>query len=184
MGKMTWNVKGAEVDAVEQQEQVETFEPYEGPIPPNNSVLLVGLKWARVAEFGSGNGGLRLLMEVSEPDGPKSRYNGCPLFENLVDVDTQDWKIRQFLDAIGATGKDWDNCVSETDGNNEVITKFGRVKADGLTLRVQTEIDTYDGEKRAKVRKYLPKVTGAASGKKATGSKAKKGTTSDEEPPF
>lgn len=185
MGKMSWNVRGDAVDAVEPQEQDETFEPYDGPIPPNNSILQVSLKWARVAEFGSGNGGLKLLMEVAEPDGPKAKYNGCPLFENLVDVDTQDWKIRQWLDAIGATGKDWDNCVTETDGDNQVITKFGRVKADGLTLRVQTAVDTYEGEKRAKVRKYLPKVATATAGSKSSGGKGKKGASAgDTEPPF
>lgn len=178
MGKMSWNVKGAEVDAVEPQDSDETFEPYEGPIPPNNSVLQAALKWARVAEFQSGNGGLKLLMEVSEPEGPKARYNGCPIFEQLVDVDSQDWKIRQFLDAIGATGKDWDNCVSEMDGNNEVIVKFGKVKASGLTLRVQTSVETYEGEKRAKVRKYLPKVAAT------TTNKARSSKGGGDEPPF
>jgi hypothetical protein len=182
MGKVNWNTKGEQVDAVEPQEG-ETFEPYDGPIPPNNSVLQVSLKWARVADFQSGSGGLKLLMEVDEPDGPKAKYNGCPLFENLVDIDTQDWKIRQFMDAIGGTGKDWDACVSVKDDNdNEVITKFGKIKADGLTLRVQTMIDTYNDERRAKVRKYLPKVTGSAG--KSSGSKARRGAGSDEEPPF
>lgn len=186
MGKMSWNVKGADVDSVEPKEDGETFEPYEGPIPPNNSVLQARLKWARVAEFQSGSGGLKLLMEVEEPDGPKAKYNGCPIFENLVDIDSQDWKIRQWLDAIGAEGRDWDNCVSADDGNgNEAITKFGRVKADGLTLRVQTMIDTYNDEKRVKVRKYLPKIAGTATAtKKSTGSKSKAGKAGDDEPPF
>lgn len=186
MGKMSWNVKGQQVDDVEPQEPSEEFEPYDGPIPPNNSILQVTLKWARVAEFGSGNGGLKLLMEVTEPDGAKAKYNGCPIFENLVDIDSQDWKIRQWLDAIGGTGADWDACVTEKDGDNEVITKFGKVKASGLTLRVQTMVDTYNDERRAKVRKYLPKVAATATtGKKATGAKGKKGKgSSDEEPPF
>lgn len=180
MGKVKWNTSGSEVDQVEVEER-ETFEPYDGPIPPNNSVLQVSLKWARVADFNSGNGGLKLLMEVAEPDGsPKAKYNGCPLFENLVDVDTQAWKIRQWLDAIGGTGKDWDGCVSADDGNgNEVITKFGRVKADGLKLRVQTQVEVYEGERRAKVRNYLPKVSGGSDSKSSKGSSG-----GGDEPPF
>lgn len=176
MGKVKWNTKGAEVDAVEVEDRQADFEPYDGPVPPNNSILQVMLKWARVAEFGSGNGGLKLLMEVAEPEeSTKKRYNGCPLFENLVDVDTQDWKIRQFLDAIGGTGKDWDSCVAEKDDkDNDVIVKFGRIKAAGLRFRIQTTRETYDGEQRAKVQRYLPKSTGGSSSNAG----------GDDEPPF
>jgi hypothetical protein len=140
-------------------------------------VLICDVKWARVTEFASGNGGLKLLLIVNEPEvSPKKRYNGCPLFENLVDIDTQDWKIRQWMDAIGGTGKDWDNCVTEKDDqDNDVIVKFGKVKADGLKVRIQTQQETYDGEKRAKVRSYLSKASASASASS---------TADGDEPPF
>lgn len=157
MGKIKWNTKGADVDAVEPGDGP-TFEAYDGPIPPKNSVLRVKLELCYVTEFSSGNGGLKMLMKVDEPkSSPKARYNGCPCWEQLVDVDTQDFKIRQFMDAIGGSGKHWDNTMVEKDDKDrQNVTKFGNIKTEGLAFRIQSDIETYQGEKQLRVGRYLP----------------------------
>jgi hypothetical protein len=183
MGKVKWQTSGSVVDEVEVEDR-ETFEPYDGPIPPKNTVLRVAVKFARIATgvdaFKSDNNGIRLLLEVDEPkSSPKARYNGCPLFEQLVDTESSAFKIRQFLDAIGATGKDWDNTQATKDENEHWnVTKIGRIKMDGLTLRVQTKREVYQGEEQAKVARFLP----IGEEREAQGSGDS--DAGDDEPPF
>lgn len=176
MGKVKWNTKGAAVDEVEPDEGP-VFEAYDGPIPPKNSVLRLKLKLCYVEQFSTGNGGLKLLFEVDEPkSSPKARYNGCPCWEQLVDVDTQDFKIRQFMDAIGGSGKHWDNTMTQKDDKDrEAVVKFGNIKTEGLTVRVQSAQETYQGEKQLKVQRYLPL---------ATDDDSDSGDDSGDEPPF
>lgn len=181
MGKIKWNTKGADVDAVEVEDQ-QTFEAYDGAIPPKNSVLRLALKLCYVQQFGTGNSGLKMLWEVSEPkSSPKARYNGCPVWEQLVDIDTQDFKIRQFMDAIGGSGKHWDNTMTaKDDKDRDAVVKWGNIKAEGLTVRVQTKQETYENEKQCKVQRYLPLVEDSGDdfgNEQAAGA-------GDDEPPF
>lgn len=182
MGKVKWNTKAAEIDEVEEREG-EEFEPYDGPIPPKNSILRVKLKWARVVAFGTGSGGLKMLLEVAEPkSSPKAKFNGLPFFENLVDVDTQAWKIKQFMTSIGGTGRHWGATVTvKDDKDNEVVQKFGNILTDGLYIRVRTDRDTYQDELKATVGRYLPKRDEEEAAEDA----AESGDDdSDNEPPF
>jgi hypothetical protein len=157
MGKVKWNTKASEID--EAEDSGAQFEPYDGPIPPKNAVLRLALKWARVTAFNSGNGGLTMLFEVAEPkSSPKAKYNGCPIFNRLVDVDTQTFKIKQFMSAIGGTGRHWAATVTtKDDRDNEVVVKWGNVMAEGLYVRAQMDRETYEGEPRAVVGRFLPK---------------------------
>lgn len=157
MGKVKWGTSAADIDGAE--DRGAEFEPYDGPVPPKNAVLRLTLKWARVTEFNSGNSGLTMLFEVAEPkSSEKARYNGCPIFYRLVDTDTQTFKIKQFMAAIGGTGRHWAATVTQKDDrDNEVVQKWGNVMAQGLVVRAQMGRETYEGEQRAVVNRFLPK---------------------------
>jgi hypothetical protein len=150
MPKVKWGVTGSEVDELEPDEG--NF--YDGPLPPRG-VYRVKLQSAEYVKFASNNKGLKLFMTIDENRKDKKVYNGAPLWENLVDTEASAFKIRQFLDAIGATGKDWDGTVIDSDNK---VTKFGRITVDGLYLRVATKTGTnQDGDKRAEVARFLSK---------------------------
>jgi hypothetical protein len=156
MPKIKWGVSGSDVDAVEPDEQMQDFEPYSGPLPPKNTVLLCDIKWIRATKFNTGSKGLKMLLIVNEDRANLKKYNGMPLFENLVDAPTNDWKIRQFLDSIGATGKDWDNTVIDSTEEKNVV-KFGKIAVEGLSIEVRVKRGAnQDGEPRAEVAKFLP----------------------------
>lgn len=158
MGKIKWNTKGAVVDAVEPDDGPQ-FEAYDGPLPPKNSILRAAVELCYVQEFASGNGGLKLLLKVDEPKAsPKARYNGCPIWEQLVDVDTQDFKIRQFMDAIGGSGRHWDNTMTaKDDKQRDAVVKFGNILVKDLAVRIVVGHELYEGEKQVRVARYLPK---------------------------
>lgn len=151
MPKVKWGVSGSEVDEVEPGED---FEQYDGPIPPRG-IYRVSVKRIEYVKFSTNSKGLKLLLIIDENRKEKKIYNGCPLWENIVDTEANAWKIRQWLDAIGATGKDWDGTVID---NENMVTKFGRIAVDGLMLRVGTKTGTnQDGDKRAEVARFLSK---------------------------
>jgi hypothetical protein len=148
VGKVKWGVTGSQVDEIEPDEG---FEDYDGPIPPA-SVYRVNVKRVTYVKFKSDNMGLKLLLIINDPK--KKAYNGAPLFENIVDLPETAFKIRQWLDAVGGTGKDWDATVTDKDG---IVTKMGRIKMDGLQIRVKTKMGkNEDGDRRAEVARLLP----------------------------
>jgi hypothetical protein len=155
MPKIKWGVSGSDVDKVEVEDR-EEFEPYAGPLPPKNTILLCDIKWIRYTKFNTGNKGLAMLLIVNEDRANYKKFNGCPMWENIVDTPANDWKIRQFCDAIGATGKDWDNCVIDSSDDHNV-TKIGRIAMEGMTVEVRTKrgVNNED-EPRCEVAKFLP----------------------------
>jgi hypothetical protein len=157
MGKVKWNTKAAEVDEAEERES--DFTPYEGDVPPPG-VYRLSLRFAQVFQFSSGNSGLKILAIVDEPkSSAKAKYNGAPIWEQLVDIDTQTFKIKQFMRSIGGTGRHWANTVSaEDDRGNEMVTKFGPIVVEGLKLKAQLRREMYQGDPQAKVARWLPKA--------------------------
>jgi hypothetical protein len=157
MGKVTWGTKAADIDNAEERES--DFTPYEGDVP-TPGVYRMKLVRALVDTFSTGNGGLTMLLEIAEPkSSPKSKFNGAPLWERLVDKDTQTFQIKQFMRAIGGTGRHWANTVSKKDDQDrEVVVKWGNILADGLIIKAQVKRGSYQGEPRAEVARWLPKA--------------------------
>jgi hypothetical protein len=156
MGKVKWGTTASEVD---EADEGEAFIPYDGPVPPSGSYRLA-LKRAEVKQFKSGNNGVELLFEIAEPkSSPKARYNGCPIWEYLVDVDTGTGKIKQFMQAIGGTGRHWAaTMTAKDDRNREIVTKWGNIVADGLIVRGTTKRGKNNNdESRAELNRFLPK---------------------------
>lgn len=155
MPKVTWGVKGSQIDEVERGDGPD-YEPYDGPIPPKG-VYRLKVERMEYVQFSSGNKGLKMLLLVDDPN--KKKYAGAPIWDNLVVVEQNDWKLAQFLDAIGATGKDWDGTViGKDDQDRHVVQKIGRVNASGLYIKASTKMGTnQDGDPRAEIARYIVK---------------------------
>lgn len=157
MGKVTWGTSAKDIDEAEEFES--DFTPYEGPTPPRG-VYRMALKTAQKKEFNSGNSGIELLFEIAEPGASaKAKFNGCPLWFYLVDTDSSAGNIKNFMRAIGGSGRNWANIMTtEDDRGREIVTKFGAIIAKGIAVRAETRLESYEGEKRAKIARFLPKA--------------------------
>lgn len=173
MGKITWNTSAADIDDYED----EGGGYYDGPVPPP-SVYHFAIKEILFKTFASGNKGLRVTLDVDDPRNPKKQYNGARAWENVVDTEGSTYKIKQFLAAIGATGKDWANMM--TDKEN-LVTKIGRIKVtDDMKVRAMTKYGTdQNSNQRMEIAKFLPQADDASDD-----SDDSDDSTGDEEPPF
>lgn len=153
MPKIRWGVEGSAVDAVEVEPR-ERYTAYDGPIPQKYSILDMEVKRVTKVDFSTGSDGLKILL-VCTGEGKQAKYKGLPVFDNIVVTESMDWKIRQWCDAIGAEGKDWDNTVTDNE-NPPNVTKFGRVKVEGLVVQISTKLGAnQNGEPRVEVGDYV-----------------------------
>lgn len=147
MPKARWGTLTQEdIDSAES-----SFKPYEGPVPPKGVYRFV-LKWAEKTDAKeSGNPMLRILLIL---DGSwkedHKQYDGCPLFMNVVVIDTTAFQVRGFCDAIGVTSKEFmNNTVLDEDDRVVKIGKV-RIKDEELLVKVNCKNETWEGEKRLK----------------------------------
>lgn len=154
MPKVSWSVSGSEVD---EHEAGDEREFYSGPMPPKG-VYLCDVEEVEYVKFSTGSKGLKVRLAIAET-GDKKRYNGCPVWENVVDGASTTFRIRQWLDAIGATGADWEKTMIDSDN---MVTKIGRVTIKGLQVRAfLTRGQNNSGEDRMEVSRFLNKSSAA-----------------------
>lgn len=156
MGKMKWSVSGSEVDETEDSGE---FTPYEGPdLKPG--VYPVVMETLATKEFSSGNEGFEMRLRVKAPKGhPKAAYDGAPIWDRFPVIDSMMWKSKQFLVALGGSGKDLDNTVQD---NDRKVTRLGRIgNPIGKEFRVSLRSESYtndDNERLTsiKVARFMP----------------------------
>lgn len=175
MPKVTWSVKGAEVDNMEQDEE---FAPYEGPIP-SRGVFRLKIQSVEYFKFSTGSKGLKVFARIDENRKDKKQYNGCPVWENVVVGESSAFKIRQWLDALGATGKDWDATVIDSEN---MVTKMGRIDftKDVFVRATIKRGKGNDDTERAEIGRFLRPVAEDADGN----TDDTDGNTDDGEAPF
>lgn len=150
MAKVSWGTSGDAVDDVE----VNDFPTYDGPLPPAG-VYRLALRKAEYTKFSTGKKGISLFLVIDDNRPEKKRYNGCPVWENLVDTEESTPFIRRWMDAIGGTGKDWDNTQIDKENN---VTKHGRIALDGMMVRASLKRGNNNrGDDRVEVARFLPK---------------------------
>jgi hypothetical protein len=157
--KVTWSVKGTDVDGMESDEE---YAPYEGPIP-SRGVFRLKVQSVEYVKFSTGSKGLKVFARIDDPRSDKKQYNGCPYWENIVDGESTDFKIKQWLDALGATGKDWDGTVVDKEN---MVTKIGRVDFTRdvyVRATVKKGKDNSENE-RGEISRFLRPVAEDASG--------------------
>jgi hypothetical protein len=180
-----WSTDAATIDEVEDGDWKE-FEPYDGPMPPRGAILLCDVKRITAEKFNSGSHGVKVLLEVNETDPKKEKFNGLAYWENVIDLPSTAFKIKQLMTALGSKspGGDWNKTgIEPKDGVNYVV-KFGNIRVEGAQVRVvhKTSKDQND-EPRAEVARFLPAgVASKASAPKARAAAAE--PDEDEEAPF
>lgn len=185
-----WGSDGVDADAIDEaeNEERETYEPYEGPMPPKGSILRCAVKQVVRKTFESGSKGVRLLLEVNDP--AKPQYNGMAYWENIVNTPANSWKIRQWMDALGSKspGADWNKPSVEDEDGVEKVVKFGKIRLEGAFVRVQHKTGRYQGEPKPEVGRFLihdaAKLSGDSAKAKGKTSGQKSEEDDDGEPPF
>jgi hypothetical protein len=148
-----------EMEEAEYEEQ----ERYVGPEPPAKIILNGYIQRMWLTETQAGADMLVVMFHATDNVGSYAKYNGWVRFERIALQPNTKWRWKPFLDATGLTLKALktpDVESMEPDSRNGlVITKVGRWKpgedSDDAYVRVLTEDDFYNGERRAQVAKFL-----------------------------
>lgn len=163
MTKLKLNKDDFDLEELDAAEEGEGFEDYDGPIPPNKTILQMRVvqMWASKSEAGN----LRFpYLAIAEGNkGDLEQYNGLPVFDGITWVKTAATWYKPFLAAFGlklATVLNKTD-VEEDEGRfGNKINKIGkwvpdRESKDGL-CRMIIKRDRFEGEVRAKCGKFLP----------------------------
>lgn len=131
-----------------------SFQPYDGPDLVKGSYNAV-IKQAAVRQGqSSGNPYLNVLLEVDEPKGDKSKYNGAPLFGMIFLSDNENVQARlsSFLKAIGgkSSGKTDVNIAHESEdaidsASGSKIRKIDGVNPVGKKVRMTLREEQNEG---------------------------------------
>jgi hypothetical protein len=122
-----------------------SFAPYDGPIPPKNTLLRVKVKQLKMKVNKNNNFMLNCVVEVDMPEGhPSAKYNGCPAWWNGNLTKESAGYVNAFLKSIAGSeikGKKlinefWDKGVNLIGGNKPTkenplgIAAIGSMKID------------------------------------------------------
>lgn len=161
MAKMKWDndIDWRGLHEEEYDESGEDFEPYDGPIPPKGTILrgVVKKVWATSSQ--AGDSMFKALFVAEGNEGNKAKYDGLPIWDNV------NWTLPQckfmwqpFFNTLNVTLKDVKLKTQIEDDDDNVgtpVTRIGQAKFPYPT-RIVTDRETYEGEPRARVKKYIP----------------------------
>jgi len=164
MAKMKWeDLDDEELDNIDYDPDAEdAFAPYDGEIPPANTLLdgIVKKMWATKSK--NGNPMLKVLWVAESNEGEKKMYNGLPIWHYVVLTKESAFSWKPFLAAFDLTVSDIKNKMSvepDEDGNNgKVVLKIGAKFKPGekaARVRVLTKREMYQDNPQARVSKFL-----------------------------
>jgi hypothetical protein len=175
---------GTTADTINEAEErdYQDFEPYDGPLPPRGTILACDVKRITAEQFKSGNYGVTVLAEVNET-GSKAKYNGLAYWERIVDMEGSEFKIKQFLKAVGSKnpGTDWHKTAMEPDDQGrKLVVKFGNIRVEGMRVSVVSKNGRdQDGNARAEVARFVPVGQSASASASTARSAAAEEDTGD-----
>lgn len=164
MARMKW---GNDIDwrglQNEEYEESEDFESYEGPVPPSNTLLRGVIKKAWIADTANEDPMIKVLFEAQGNDGEKKKYNGCPIWDNILfSMPQVKFRWQPFFDAIGITLADLKNKTLVGDSDDNVgtpILKIGAVAFNNdkkpVEISVKTKREEYKGETQVRVGRWV-----------------------------
>jgi hypothetical protein len=166
MAKLKWDdFDDEELDAVEYDPDKDSgFTPYDGPIPPSNTILAGTVKKAWSTKSKAGKPMIKVLWEASGNEGDKKIYNGLPIWDYIVLSKEAVFKWKPFLAAFGLTAADVKGkTIVDTDdtdnANNPSIVKIGnKFKPGEAKVSVVTKKEKYNGDDQARAGKYMMPV--------------------------
>jgi hypothetical protein len=135
----------------------DAYSDYTGPMAPKNTVLNGEIKKSWVTTSANGNYMHKVLFEAGNNTGDKAKFNGMPIWENVVWVPSAKFKWQPYLDACGLSLKMVQRATYVADEDDNVgkpILKIHKIEFP-IEVRVITGVDTYEGDKRNTVSKWL-----------------------------
>lgn len=157
MGKIKYDV--SDVDTSQQQQDYEGEPPQPGLYNVTTKVVKYTRNKADTEDM--------LMIVMTVDDEP---YVGAPLFGYITFAKNQDWKMREFMDAIGAKPK---GALDVDDSTNRIAALEGKA----CKLRVKS--GQYNGQYSPNIDRYLPVSPDGEDGSVTTDPDA-----GDDEPPF
>jgi hypothetical protein len=180
--KVKWG-KGLTADAIDNAS--DSGQVYEGKIPPAGVYTFEIRTMKYIAKNSNGNPMVSFMLLMDDPRKEMKEFAGCPLFSQIVVVEQNDWRIKEFTRSLGISARDFlDNCVTDENG---AILKFGALKVAGAGLHVKVNAkreptrddpDTY----RLDVKNFMPLRKAEDSEAEAKPKKGKKAPEPAEEP--
>lgn len=160
MGKLTLGA-GFDADGLDSAEYDDSFEPYSGPLPPNNTIL----KFRAVKLFSceTQNGDFMIKAILTAEDA--GEYDGLTIFDNIVFMEKTAFRYKPFMACFGLTAKLIKARTMLGDDEDErfngyPILSIGRWKpgTDAAVCFIKTGIDAeYNPDKPKPVaNKYIP----------------------------
>lgn len=130
MPKVRWGISASDIDDFDREQQ---YQPYTGPVPPHGVYA-----WrVKVLKYAAGDGAklpqLRVGLELAPRKGfSEAKFNRYFVMAFLPISERTNFRYVPFLDALGVTGKDFENrTIADEDGN---ITRIGKWSNDGSTI--------------------------------------------------
>ncbi len=163
MAKLRWGSLGdPDFEAMDEQEYEETedYPEYTGPMPPKNTLLNGVIKKVWATESSKGSAMLKVFFEATGNSGEKKKYDGLPVWDNVVLVPQAKFHWQTFLDALGLTLKVMKakTVISDEDESaGTPVTQIGKVKFPAKVSIISGK-EKYEGEFQARVTKYVPYV--------------------------
>jgi|HubBroStandDraft_5_1064220.scaffolds.fasta_scaffold00014_23 hypothetical protein len=138
----------------------EDFGNYEGEQPPKGTILVGVVKKIWWTYTQNNDPMLKVLWEADGNIGSREKFNGCPVWDNIVLNAKGKFRWKPFLDALGLTLRDIkSNMVLASDDDNmgAPIEKIGKWSpdTDSAFCRVVTGRERYNDEWQVRVSKYL-----------------------------
>lgn len=182
MGKVRWG-GGVTAQGIDSVDTSKRFSPYEGPIPPVG-VYRWWLKLCRITKSSNNNDqimlGLQLTPRSDMPD--QQRYKGYWITNYIPILDGTSFRVRDFTDWIGVTGKEFVNGTVDDGSKDRNIQKIGSwVNTGKLILPAAIGWGEYNGAQRMEVTQLIP-ASAAAETDDADADGGDDG--GDDEPPF
>lgn len=182
--KVRWG-GGVTAQGIDSVDTSRRFTPYEGPIPPPG-VYRWWMKILRITESSNKNDQIMLGLQLTpRSDMPEQkRYKGYWQVYYIPVMDGTSFRVREFTDMIGVSGKDFISSTVEDDPKTRNIMKIGRwVNTGKLIIPAALGWGEYKGKERMEITQLIP----ASAAGEADSDGADDGaddTTPDDEPPF
>lgn len=182
MGKVRWG-GGVTAQGIDNVDTSKRFSPYEGPTPPVG-VYRWWMKLCRITESSNKNDQIMLGLQLTpRSDMPEQkRYKGYWLTYYIPIMDGTSFRVREFTDMIGVTGKDFINGTVDDGSKDRNILKVGKWVNDGkLIIPAAIGWGTYQGKERMEITQLIPASDANPDDGADDGADD---TTPEDEPPF
>jgi hypothetical protein len=165
MARKIWSgISGKSLDETDRSE----FKPYGGPIPPNE-LFCFKINALKHGKSSKGTSqliiGLTLVPRASRPE--DKRYADYRIMDYIPVMESTQWRLVPFLDAIGVSGDDFEKRTMDSGEKDRwgsvPITKIGRWINDGkqYVMALLRDGEDQNGKTRKEIGGYW--MPGAAS---------------------